>query len=378
MSEIKTEEEEKPLSSSDEDNDPNINSSSEKNISDSKNSNQNNDSGIMEVYKDNFIQEMKNLVSLLGEYNYIGMDTEFPGIVFSIPYITDDFYYKTLKLNVDSLKLIQLGITLSNSKGEYPKPYHTWQFNFEFDYTKDKSSQSSMNLLISSGLNFNKMKTNGINHKIFSDYFKNSGLVLNPKNHWISFHGGYDFAYLLSNLLGNSLPKKEDDFTRLLGLYFPNHYDIRILVKDKNNLQGGLNKLAGYLDVVREGKIHQAGSDSLVTIEVFWKLLKTGFISKEELYENKNILYGILFGKDNEETINYTKMNIGFNSNNININNNIIRKFNENNLIYSPFGANTYNMNMNYYYPQFVMNGLNNGFRNIQMINNNNTLLQYV
>ena len=97
---------------------------------------------------------------------------------------------------------------------------------------------------MSSGLNFNKMKTNGINHKIFSKHFKNSGLVLNPRINWISFHGSYDFAYLLSNLLGNSLPEKEDEFTRLLGCYFPNHYDIRILVKEKNNLQGGLNKLA--------------------------------------------------------------------------------------------------------------------------------------
>jgi CCR4-NOT transcription complex subunit 7/8 len=374
MSDLKTEEEEKPLSSQEDDPDNNKNSSSVKNNLLMIN-NQKNDSGIMEVYKDNFVQEMKNLISLLDEYNYIGMDTEFPGIVYSVSSITDDFYFKTMQLNVDSLKLIQLGLTLSNSKGEYPKPYHTWQFNFEFDYIKDKSSQSSMNLLISSGLNFNKMKTNGINHKIFSEHFKNSGLVLNPRINWISFHGSYDFAYLLSNLLGNSLPKKEDEFTNLLGCYFPNHYDIRILVKEKNNLQGGLNKLAGYLDVVREGKIHQAGSDSLVTIDVFWKLIKTGFISKEELAENKNILYGISNGKDNEETINYTKINNGYYFNNIN--NNVIRKYNENNLIYSPFRINIYNMSMNnYYYRQLMRNGSNNGFRNIQMVNKN-SLLQY-
>ena len=374
MSDLKTEEEEKPLSSQEDDPDNNKNSSSVKSNLLMIN-NQKNDSGIMEVYKDNFVQEMKNLISLLDEYNYIGMDTEFPGIVYSVSSITDDFYFKTMQLNVDSLKLIQLGLTLSNSKGEYPKPYHTWQFNFEFDYIKDKSSQSSMNLLISSGLNFNKMKTNGINHKIFSEHFKNSGLVLNPRINWISFHGSYDFAYLLSNLLGNSLPEKEDEFTKLLGCYFPNHYDIRILVKEKNNLQGGLNKLAGYLDVVREGKIHQAGSDSLVTIDVFWKLIKTGFISKEELAENKNILYGISNGKDNEETINYTKINNGYYFNNIN--NNVIRKYNENNLIYSPFRINIYNMSMNnYYYRQLMRNGSNNGFRNIQMVNKN-SLLQY-
>ena len=52
----------------------------------------------------------------------------------------------------------------------------------------------------------------------------------------------------------------------ILGAFFPNHYDIKILVKEKYNLQGSLNKLAWYLGVIREGKMHQAGSDSLVTI----------------------------------------------------------------------------------------------------------------
>ena len=304
MSKIKIGEEEKS-NSSDEDNESSTNSSSLKsslnkksdskepsiNSKKSEKQTQNNASNIVEVYEDNFVQEMKNLTSLIKEYNYIGMDTEFPGIVYSISDLSDDFYYKSLKLNVDSLKLIQLGVTLSNEKGEYPSPIRTWQFNLEFDITKDKSSQSSMILLISSGIDFNKMKNCGINHKKFIQQFQKFGLVLNPNIHWISFHGGYDFAYLLRNLLGNPLPNNEKDFTRILGLFFPNHYDIRVLIKDKNDLKGSLNKLAMYLDVEREGKIHQAGSDSLVTIEVFWRLIQNGIISKEDIIEEKNILY---------------------------------------------------------------------------------------
>ena len=383
MSEIiKTDEEEKPPSS-DEDNDPTSDTLLEKESSNSKiikklNSeknninNQKNNSGIIEVFKDNLNSEMKNLISHLNEYNYIGMDTEFPGIVYSLTSITDDFYYKSLKLNVDSLKLIQLGITLSNSKGETPKPYHTWQFNFEFDFSKDKFSQSSIKLLISSGINFENLKNNGINHKKFFEILKNSGLVLNPKIYWVSFHGSYDFAYLLNNLMGNSLPKNENEFMNILGAFFPNYYDIKILVKEKYNLQGSLNKLADYLNVVREGKMHQAGSDSLVTIKVFWKLIKSRLVSCEEMSEYKNILFGILEGKDNEETINYTKIN--YVSNNLNINDNIIQKYNENNYLYLPY---VYYMNMNYFYPQFMMNGLNNGICNIQMIKNKNNLLQY-
>jgi len=346
-------------------------------------SNESKDSSvIVEVYKDNFIQEMKNLSSLIQEYNYIGMDTEFPGTVYSLSSLTDDFYYKSLKLNVDSLKLIQLGITLSNEKGEYPTPHRTWQFNFEFDYTKDKSSQSSMYLLISSGIDFNKMKKDGINHKKFIEQMKISGLVLNPDIHWISFHGSYDFAYLLSNLIDNSLPENEKEFTRLLGLFFPNHYDIKILVKDKINLKGSLNKLANYLNVQREGKIHQAGSDSLVTIYSFWKLIKSGFVTKEELNRGKNILYGILKGKDNKETINYMKLNLRRNSNlvtnknnmnNMNMNRN---NYNFNNTNYLSFRNNIYNMNMNYFCPQ-MMNLYNNGFNGMPMMNNRNNLMQF-
>jgi CCR4-NOT transcription complex subunit 7/8 len=345
-------------------------------------SNESNDSSvIVEVYKDNFIQEMKNLAILINKYNYIGMDTEFPGTVYSLSTLTDDFYYKSLKLNVDSLKLIQLGITLSNEKGEYPTPHRTWQFNFEFDYTKDKWSQSSLHLLMSSGIDFNKIKKDGINHKKFIEQMKISGLVLNPDIHWISFHGSYDFAYLLSNLIGNSLPENEKDFTQLLGLFFPNHYDIKILVKDKNNLKGSLNKLANYLNVQREGKIHQAGSDSLVTIYSFWKLIKNGFMTKEELNEGKNILYGILKGKDNKETINYMKLNLGKNSNFFanknNINMNINRNnCNFNNTNYLPFRNNIYNVNMNYFCPQ-MMNLYNNGFNGMQMMNNRNNLIHF-
>ena len=379
MSEIKTDEDEKSLSSPDEENDSDKDTSLKLKISNPKSTTSeelynNNNSGIIEVYQDNFNQELKHLCSLLNEYYYIGMDTEFPGIVYSLPSLTDDFYYKTTKLNVDYLKLIQLGITLSNDKGEYPKPFHTWQFNFQFDITKDKSSQSSMNLLITSGINFNKLKTNGINHKVFFEQFKICGLVLNPRIHWISFHGSYDFAYLLSNLCGGSLPETEKKFTDDMRVFFPNHYDIRILVKEKVNLHGSLNKLARYLDVVREGKIHQAGSDSMVTIDVFWKLIYEGFISEEKLIESKNILFGISDGKDNEETINYIKFNNGYNSNNYI--NNMNQKFVENNVIYLPYGRNMYNMNMNYCFPQYMTNGLNNGFNNFRVMNYNN-ILQY-
>lgn len=63
-------------------------------------------------------------------------DTEFPGIV-ARPvgsYASHtDYQYQTLRCNVDLLRLIQLGITLSDSDGNMPEGCPTWQFNFQFD-----------------------------------------------------------------------------------------------------------------------------------------------------------------------------------------------------------------------------------------------------
>ena len=93
---------------------------------------------IIDVYEDNFIKEIKRIGKYLKQYPYIGMDTEFPGIVYPCTSISSDFYYQFIKTNVDKLKLIQLGITLTNAKGEQPPNTATWQFNLKFDIDKDE------------------------------------------------------------------------------------------------------------------------------------------------------------------------------------------------------------------------------------------------
>ena len=314
--------------------------------------------GIIEVYKENFLKEIKILSELSEDYNYIGMDTEFPGTVFSINNMSEDFYYKSLKTNVNKLKLIQLGITIMNEKGEYPKnyPYHTWQFNLEFDKNIDKYHPTSMNLLKQSGIDFEKLKKRGINHKIFAEYLMTSNLVLNPDIKWVSFQGSYDFGYLLRLLLGKELPEKEEDFIDLLDLYFMNYYDIRMLVKGYQNMQGGLNRLADQLKVQRMGTIHQAGSDSMLTLDVFFKLIQGGYINENKLKELKNIIHGIGEGRDNEEMINYTQI---VNSNYQNNNTNNIMNVNMTNI--TPINTNFWNVNMNinYYNYPIMMNNQN-------------------
>jgi CCR4-NOT transcription complex subunit 7/8 len=273
----------------------------------SSNDFQHNQTEIIEVYEENFISEIKRISNLIERYPYVGIDTEFPGVVYALPNYTKDFYYQSIKLNVNSLKLIQLGITLSDVNGNHPKGTHTWQFNLSFNINADKITPESLSLLHNCGINFETIYKNGINYDTFAEYLITSGLFLNEDIHWISFHGAFDFAYLLKLLLNDYLPDNEVDFTNQLSLYFPNHYDIRVICKNNDKLTGGLNRIAQSLQVKRTGEIHQAGSDSYVTVNVFHKIKANKIIDNEIFEASRNIVYGLGLGSDDNETIQYTK-----------------------------------------------------------------------
>ena len=113
---------------------------------------------IKDVYEEGIVDEFRKISELVEEFNYVSMvkifyfkDTEFPGILhYSLPNQSrtispdkklkeafsphsNDSNYKLIKRNVEDLKLIQVGITLSDSEGNFPEDYSTWQFNFNFD-----------------------------------------------------------------------------------------------------------------------------------------------------------------------------------------------------------------------------------------------------
>lgn len=62
-------------------------------------------------------------------------------------------------------------------------------------------------------------------------------------------HSGYDFGYLLKLLTGEFLQYSEDEFYTLLGLFFPQIYDIKCLMKSVKLLKGGLQDVADALQV---------------------------------------------------------------------------------------------------------------------------------
>ncbi|KAK1630799.1 hypothetical protein QYE76_005114 [Lolium multiflorum] len=255
---------------------------------------------IREVWADNLESEFAVIRDLVDDYPYVAMDTEFPGVVcrplgtFKSP---ADFNYATLKANVDMLKLIQLGLTFSNSAGALPAPSPNnrpcvWQFNFRgFDPRTDVAAADSIDLLRRSGIDFARHAADGACARRFAELLMSSGVVLNPDIHWVTFHSGYDFGYLLKLLTGSCLPDTSAGFFDLIRIYFPVVYDIKHLMRFCNSLHGGLNKLAELLDVERVGICHQAGSDSLLTALSFNKLKDSYFGGLTERYAG--VLYGL-------------------------------------------------------------------------------------
>ena len=104
-----------------------------------------------QVWAHNLEDEFKEICRIVADFNYVAMDTEFPGVV-ARPIgefkSTSDYQYQVgyrqthpnrvllggscqslqlLRCNVDLLKIIQLGLTFFNKEGGTPEGVCTWQ-----------------------------------------------------------------------------------------------------------------------------------------------------------------------------------------------------------------------------------------------------------
>ncbi|EJW03994.1 hypothetical protein EDEG_01727 [Edhazardia aedis USNM 41457] len=249
---------------------------------------------IIDVWKDDLKNEMARIRSIVEDYPFISMDTEFPGVI-ARPLGTfksqSSFNYQQLRCNIDLLNIIQIGMTFSKGSDEiYPIIF---QFNFFFDLDKDMYSQESLDLLVKAEIDFDKHKSHGIDKEDFGEILITSGVVMNPNVTFITFHSLYDFGYLSKVILNNPMPQNENQFYEYLKALFPNFYDIKLLVIGTSYHKKGLQDLSEAFGVKRIGTAHQAGSDSLITCQCFWAL-------REKMYENiidedkfKNKLFGL-------------------------------------------------------------------------------------
>ncbi|KAE8684843.1 putative CCR4-associated factor 1-like protein 11 [Hibiscus syriacus] len=254
--------------------------------------------------------EFEIIRSVVDKFLIISMDTEFPGVVFrpSSPGSGGAQYlrpadlmdhYKSLKANVDLLKMIQLGLTLSDGNGNLPdlgtENQFIWEFNFrDFDIANDAQAHDSVELLRRQGIDFEKNREMGIDSVRFAEMMMSSGLVLNEDVTWVTFHCAYDFGYLVKCLTGESLPFKLTDFLSLVRLLFGDRlYDVKHLIRFCAGLYGGLDRASNSLSVNRAiGKSHQAGSDSLLTLDA-WLEVKRRYFREGDVENYANVLYGL-------------------------------------------------------------------------------------
>ncbi|KAK4476885.1 hypothetical protein RD792_016049 [Penstemon davidsonii] len=188
-----------------------------------------------------------------------------------------------MKQNVDALHLIQLGLTLSDAHDNLPNfstPFsYVWQFNFrDFDPDLHLYNPESIALLRRQGIDLSYNKRMGIDSHIFAMKFKAMLLDMRslrirrlPVNlTWITFHGSYDFGFLIKILTGKSLPQNLNDFMWFVETFFGDaFYDLKVMTPSLG-MYGGLDRLAKELGLDRTvGKSHQAGSDSLMTMQLF-------------------------------------------------------------------------------------------------------------
>ena len=105
---------------------------------------------------------------------------------------------------------------------------------------EDNINRDSKNLLEDSGFNFSQHFSDGINAIRFSELLTMSGLVLNNKIRWISFHGDYDFAYLIKLLTGCDLPESKKEFDDVLKIFFPHVFDVKYIFHCFNQVSVGM------------------------------------------------------------------------------------------------------------------------------------------
>lgn len=98
----------------------------------------------------------------------------------------------------------------------------------KYYFREDIFAQDSIDLLKTSGIDFERFEREGIDVHYFGELMMMSGLVLNDEVKWMTFHSSFDFGYLLKTLTCADLPADEAVFMDLLTTYFPCFYDVKV------------------------------------------------------------------------------------------------------------------------------------------------------
>jgi len=227
---------------------------------------------VHEVWGWNLEQEFQALVAAAGAEQgsaILALDMEFSGFLHQEPRAgARAVRYQALRENVDQLHPIQLGAAVAGADGSLRG---VWSFNLKFDAEQDMHTKSSLAFLRAAGLDFPRHAAEGIDAAELGRRLSGSGLVGNHSRTpwWITFSGSYDLGYLLKMLTsGRPLPQNHGAFDAELSTFCPRRHELR------NELpHGSLENQARTHGVPRCGVAHTAGSDALLTLELFLRVV---------------------------------------------------------------------------------------------------------
>lgn len=227
---------------------------------------------VREVWAWNLDEEFEALVqAVAGESGMVlALDMEFPGFVRAEPRVgARSLRYQALRENVDQLRPIQLGAAVASADGSL---HGVWSFNFRFDVDVDLHTKSSVAFLRAAGIDFPRHASEGIDPVTLGRRFTESCLVGQHGRSpwWVTFSGSYDLGYLLKVLTeGRPLPREHSSFDTALASFCPRRYELRDQLP-----HGSLDSIARKHGIQRHGAAHTAGSDALLTLELFLNVME--------------------------------------------------------------------------------------------------------
>lgn len=225
-----------------------------------------------EVWDWNLNVEFDAMVAAVksGKSSIVALDTEFPGFLRGgCRTVPRDVRYQTLRENVDRLRLIQVGLAVAGTDGSLRG---VWNFNLQFDVTVDLHTESAVNFLRRAGIDFDRHAHQGIEAKSLGWRLARSCLVgAHPGTPlWVTFTGEYDFGFLLKLMTCDlPLPHSSGTFDALLATFCPKRHELRSELPT-----GSLENLSREKRVNRRGMAHTAGSDALLTLEMYLLIVR--------------------------------------------------------------------------------------------------------
>ncbi|XP_050936260.1 LOW QUALITY PROTEIN: putative CCR4-associated factor 1 homolog 4 [Cucumis melo] len=192
-------------------------------------------------------KEITQFDECLRFHTILTIDIEFPGFITQSPWdFIDKEIYKEFRFNVNQTKLIQLGVTTLDDLGRIGSSWYS-----DFDFHADAYSPSTIMFLEKNGLNFKKLKEDGISIASFTKKF--------------------------SPIIKKLLPKSMEEFATVVVNKVGIVRDLNHMARFCEGLEDGrlgLERLGKLLNKKKFGMKHNAGSDSLLTTSAHFEMVK--------------------------------------------------------------------------------------------------------